>query len=74
MTPFKPLVQRGPLGFMKLVETKPADDFKVFFLPLFFFLVRKPMSVNSSNGRLFEMTPSFEVLKLYMCIYFTSWF
>jgi len=33
----KPLVERGPLGFTKLVEMKPADDL-VFSFCLFFVL------------------------------------
>lgn len=36
LTHFKPLVQRGPLGFTKLVEAKPAD-----FMFFFFFFKKK---------------------------------
>lgn len=46
---FRPLVERGPLGFPKLVEMKPADDFVFSFRLFFFFLI---LRVNSSNERL----------------------
>ena len=59
----KPLVQRGPSDFTKLVETKPADDFMFFFLTL---------KISSLNGRFFGVTCPFEVLKIYLHTYFTS--
>lgn len=44
------------MGFTKLVETKPTDDFM-------FSLKQKTLKVNSSNRRLFEMTCLFFFLK-----------
>ena len=60
----KPLVQRGPLGLRNLQKQS------LLMTLCFFFKKKKTLKVNSSRRRLFEMTYSFKVWKLYFAYLF----